>query len=92
MQEELIETLWNVNISRNDFYGHRKCELIETLWNVNDKIKEKVREVLTGINRNIVECKYLFHIRQYYLLHELIETLWNVNKAIKDHVDDEDKN
>ena len=67
-------------------------ELIETLWNVNDKIKEKVREVLTGINRNIVECQYLFHIRQYYLLHELIETLWNVNKAIKDHVDDEDKN
>ena len=67
-------------------------ELIETLCNVNDKIKEKEREELTGINRKIVECKYLFHIRQYYLLHELIETLWNVNKAIKDHVDDEDKN
>ena len=54
-------------------------ELIETLWNVNDKIKEKVREVLTGINRNIVECKFvsLHSVRNDYS--ELIETLWNVN-------------
>ena len=32
-------------------------ELIETLWNVNMKGKSD-EEIITGINRNIVECKY----------------------------------
>ena len=31
------------------------------------------------INRNIVECKYLWQERKYSGRRELIETLWNVN-------------
>ena len=37
-----------------------------------------VHEV-TGINRNIVECKYKEIITEFITLGELIETLWNVN-------------
>ena len=33
------------------------------------------------INRNIVECKYLWQERKYSGRRELIETLWNVNKG-----------
>ena len=32
---ELIETLWNVNLFTNAFQGVATVELIETLWNVN---------------------------------------------------------
>ena len=32
---ELIDTLWNVNVSGNVFWGKDKDELIDTLWNVN---------------------------------------------------------
>ena len=32
---ELIETLWNVNFMRKEYYEKIKKELIETLWNVN---------------------------------------------------------
>ena len=34
-QEELIETLWNVNVERADRENSIQIELIETLWNVN---------------------------------------------------------
>ena len=34
-------------------------ELIETLWNVNVIIGTKAIDSATGINRNIVECKWL---------------------------------
>ena len=33
--------------------------LIETYWNVNMKSKGKDREIFRGINRNILECKWL---------------------------------
>ena len=33
-------------------------ELIETLWNVNIHTVVLLRDSKTGINRNIVECKY----------------------------------
>ena len=52
----LIETLWNVNITRKEKYLYELCVLIETLWNVNlEQSPTMIR--LMGINRNIVECK-----------------------------------
>ena len=35
--DELIETLWNVNLRRQSVRGLFAAELIETLWNVNFK-------------------------------------------------------
>ena len=32
---ELIETLWNVNLSKRGANKKSNTELIETLWNVN---------------------------------------------------------
>ena len=53
---ELIETLWNVNLTGNSTLSLPFSELIETLWNVN--LDESDWEVLQKrINRNIVECK-----------------------------------
>ena len=37
----------------------RDIVLIETYWNVNMKSKGKDREIFRGINRNILECKWL---------------------------------
>ena len=33
--------------------------LIETLWNVNLHNNTRLQVVIKGINRNIVECKYV---------------------------------
>ena len=35
-QEELIETLWNVNVKKLGRIARGVFELIETLWNVNE--------------------------------------------------------
>ena len=58
MSVELIETLWNVNLAMKSLCWATDFELIETLWNVNST--RLVLNILTdsGINRNIVECKY----------------------------------
>ena len=54
---ELIDTLWNVNIT---LYVDEYCcsgELIDTLWNVNwFRIKLSLKSCC-GINRYIMECK-----------------------------------
>ena len=39
--------------------GSEERVLIETYWNVNMKSKGKDREIFRGINRNILECKWL---------------------------------
>ena len=39
--------------------------------------------VLRGINRNIVECKFLRPGYILRLLPVLIETLWNVNNSLR---------
>mgnify|MGYP003092489905 CR=1 FL=1 len=36
MEFELIDTLWNVNVSWEESTRCLKKELIDTLWNVND--------------------------------------------------------
>ena len=42
--------------------------------------KEYDDEVMgKGINRYIMECKFLFTSLFVYILFELIDTLWNVN-------------
>ena len=53
----LIETLWNVNEKRERKVENAGYVLIETLWNVNLN-SGVLQHRLTGINRNIVECKY----------------------------------
>ena len=53
-------------------------ELIDTLWNVNHFVL-KTYCVVPGINRYIMECKYLLSNFYCLLLIELIDTLWNVN-------------
>ena len=35
---ELIDTLWNVNVSETQEDGSTILELIDTLWNVNYKL------------------------------------------------------
>ena len=35
IEQELIDTLWNVNLSVHLTYLLSKSELIDTLWNVN---------------------------------------------------------
>ena len=58
------------------------CVLIETLWNVNTEPVKYMSTWHIRINRNIVECKFLF-VAKYYLQETvLIETLWNVNLYI----------
>ena len=53
----LIETLWNVNIMLTIPQLICTRVLIETLWNVNTESVFRVVEVVSCINRNIVECK-----------------------------------
>ena len=56
---ELIDTLWNVNKELEQILGKWKPELIDTLWNVNsDKWTEQELQKL-GINRYIMECKFI---------------------------------
>ena len=78
MVEELIETLWNVNMFQIEYEAELLQELIETLWNVNS-FKLIIFNTSIRINRNIVECKLCRPRPCYLLLCELIETLWNVN-------------
>ena len=35
LQMELIDTLWNVNVSVSTIFPSTSSELIDTLWNVN---------------------------------------------------------
>ena len=52
--------------------------LIETLWNVKTEARHLEKELASGINRNIVECKVGKNVAAFYHTHVLIETLWNV--------------
>ena len=53
----LIETSWNVKIKVTVHWINGEFVLIETSWNVKNNSSGKVKAVLPGINRNIVECK-----------------------------------
>ena len=57
MVQELIDTLWNVNLEI--IYRHQAViELIDTLWNVNSLKDRTINASWTGINRYIMECKF----------------------------------
>ena len=77
-EDELIDTLWNVNFFFLSISISVAAELIDTLWNVN-LLKYSYTSSGVGINRYIMECKS--ESLSYVLrnLPELIDTLWNVN-------------
>ena len=56
---ELIDTLWNVNVDCSGRAGDKCDELIDTLWNVNTSAAEEPSGDAQGINRYIMECKYM---------------------------------
>ena len=56
--QELIDTLWNVNVSSFIFSKNAIVELIDTLWNVNSVITPS-KSASPRINRYIMECKCL---------------------------------
>ena len=66
-------------------FGDSAGELIETLWNVNSLDRATFLVGCTGINRNIVECKYTHNLYDNLHYLELIETLWNVNDIQEYH-------
>ena len=75
---ELIDTLWNVNIFAPFALLTIRSELIDTLWNVNTSAAEEPSGD-ARINRYIMECKYNSYACNDRKLSELIDTLWNVN-------------
>ena len=75
----LIETYWNVNLSRSRSGIHSLCVLIETYWNVNKNTELLAQKQELRINRNILECKYVFGPHWFLFAIVLIETYWNVN-------------
>ena len=56
----LIETYWNVNDARQSSIRMESNVLIETYWNVNSEAVEPVAAAYERINRNILECKFVF--------------------------------
>ena len=62
---ELIETLWNVNRKLTEEELQETVELIETLWNVNTAIVITTITKMRRINRNIVECKFVWKERKH---------------------------
>ena len=54
---ELIDTLWNVNICRQQIVPGLSNELIDTLWNVNESEEMPEWAKKLRINRYIMECK-----------------------------------
>ena len=78
---ELIDTLWNVNTIYADGDTFDLYELIDTLWNVNTLATTENYLALDGINRYIMECKFVFHSSTNFIYIELIDTLWNVNNT-----------
>ena len=57
LEQELIDTLWNVNKNSSFIKNRIKSELIDTLWNVNHNKIGKSYAAHYGINRYIMECK-----------------------------------
>ena len=54
---ELIDTLWNVNRLMTLILDEIAAELIDTLWNVNEEDWKIKSATITRINRYIMECK-----------------------------------
>ena len=80
INDELIDTLWNVNSLERKDWGDRLWELIDTLWNVNEQgwlrlCPARLIELIDTLwNVNLFKSNGYSTGRQ-----ELIDTLWNVN-------------
>ena len=70
--------MWNVKYIRKAAEVIQGFVLIETLWNVKVRTASRVHQELSGINRNIVECKVNSRSAFRLVIAVLIETLWNV--------------
>ncbi len=57
LEEDLIETLWNVKLLAEIDFVNCKGDLIETLWNVKIRSRPVPLRLRPGFNRDIVECK-----------------------------------
>ena len=53
----LIESDWNLKIIRQIFFGLLMNVLIESDWNLKRLLKDKVEQILIGINRIRLEFK-----------------------------------
>ena len=73
----LIETYWNVKMDDLFLDTYYFFVLIETYWNVK-LIKVIWKDLVPGINRNILECKGCYAICCFTGIRVLIETYWNV--------------
>ena len=81
---ELIDTLWNVNMEIQFFLLMQVPELIDTLWNVNEKSFSHKCGRRFRINRYIMECKLAMIVVIIITdRDELIDTLWNVNISFR---------
>ena len=76
---ELIDTQWDVNLSKWTKANIFDTELIDTQWDVNQA--HKVAKIgYLRINRYIVGCKYRKLHKVLLMQFELIDTQWDVNK------------
>ena len=60
----LIETYWNVNSSTLMNGTIMDFVLIETYWNVNSSVGSLNAVRRASLNRNILECKFLYRFRR----------------------------
>ena len=75
--------MWNVKNFKNFCNAIFANVLIETLWNVKDRRIYNRESGVSGINRNIVECKEkIWQGKVDATTAVLIETLWNVKSCI----------
>ena len=58
----LIETYWNVNVEEMFVFRKHILVLIETYWNVNKPLTVTGLALALGLNRNILECKFVYGI------------------------------
>ena len=59
LEQDLIDTLWNVKMFQVELNGINITDLIDTLWNVKTTKLQQNHHPL-GFNRYIVECKVIF--------------------------------
>ena len=81
MFQELIETLWNVNVLRSKDMQVDITRINRNIVECKCILHSRFPLHRQGINRNIVECKSINKGQEGTLLGELIETLWNVNRT-----------
>ena len=75
----LIETYWNVNMSKQNGLIPGKDVLIETYWNVNIHWPHGIRNVSSVLIETYWNVNILVTAKRILKEDVLIETYWNVN-------------